>query len=144
MTMTMEHNNNRHLGSMGLDHLPYSHGPHFTNPFNASNNQMYHGMSSNNVGFDAIAKQNVRSSSAQLPFSHASTAAPPLHAHYQNTPYQSHDLLGASQDLINSRNSYDQSAPPVNSFAPTSAPFVNGYGAVTSGPQEESRRVSHT
>ena len=144
MTMTLDHNNNRHLGSMGFDHLPYGNGPHFTNPFSGGNQLFGAGMSSNNVGFDAIAKQNARTA-APLPYASAPATAPSLHASYQGNTFPQPDLMGMSQDLVNhNRQSYDQPAPSVSSFAPTSAPYVNSYGAVAPGPQQEERRLSHS
>ena len=144
MTMTMDHNSNRHLGSMGFDHLPYNSGPHFTNPFVPGGGQIYGtGMSSNNVGFDAIAKHNSRTS-APLPYASSPPTAPSVHTGYQAHSFPQPDLIGMSQDLVNhNRPQYDQAPPP--SYAPTSTPYVNSYGAVAPVPQpDDGRRLSHS
>ena len=151
MAMTMEHSTNRHIGSMGFDHLPYGNGPQFTNPWAPANGQIFGtGIGSNNNGFDGIGKsQNARSTPPSLPYS-SLPAASSMGASYQHSPYPQPDLVRMSQDLVNQNaHSYDHgySAPPssVGSFAPTSAPYVNSYGAVAHTPQhEEPRRLSQS
>lgn len=152
MTMTMEQSNNRHLGSMGFDHLPYGSGPQFTNPWAPANGQIFgSGMSSHNNAFDGMAakSQNARTTPPSLPYSSLPTASS-ISATYPNSPYPQADLVRMSQDLVNQNaHSYDQgySAAPssVGSFAPTSAPYVNSYGAVAHAPpNEEPRRLSQS
>ena len=142
--MTLDHNNNRHLGSMGFDHLPYGNGPQFTNPFASGGSHLYGGgMSSNNVGFDAIAKQSSRPSLGGLPYASGPTHAPPTNAPYQGNSFSQGDLVGMSQDLLHhNRPSYEPPTSSVASFAPTSAPYASSYAAVA--PQDESRRLSHS
>lgn len=151
MTMTMEQSSNRHLGSIGFDHIPYGNGPQFTNPWSPANGQIFGGgMNSNHSGFDNIAKsQNARTSPPSIPYSSLPTTTS-MTATYQNSPYPQPDLVRMSQDLVNQNaHSYDQgySAAPsaVGSFAPTSAPYVNSYGAIAHTPHhEEPRRLSQS
>jgi len=155
MTLTLDHNNNRHLGSMGFDHMPYGNSPHFTNPWaNTPSNGLSFptSMSSNNVGFDALAKQQAaRTTTAAMPYSSVPASAPSMNAgnNYSSTPYGQTDLMNLSQDLINhGRPAYDQgysAAPSVNSFAPTSSPYVGSYGGVAQAPQaDDVRRLSQS
>ncbi|KAL9124368.1 MAG: hypothetical protein Q9217_006296 [Psora testacea] len=139
---------------MGFNHLPYGNGPPFTNPWASSNGQLFGGgMSSNEVGFDAIAKQQTTraTTASSLPYSSVSVTASPMNAGaYANQQYQQADLRSMSQDLVNqNRPAYEQaySAAPtsVGNFAPTSATYVNSYGGVAQAPQqEEPTRLSHS
>lgn len=148
MTMTMDQRNH-HLGSsMNFDHMGYSNGPHFTNPWSAgspAHPQLF--TSSNNVGFDAIAKQQAaRSSTASMPYSSLSATAPSMGAGFS---YGSSNLLDMSQDLLNQpRSTYEQgySAAPssAHTYAPTSAPYVSNFGSLPQAPQHDERRLSHT
>ena len=150
--MTLEHSNNRHLGTMGFDHLPYGSGPQFTNPWAPANGQMFGAsVGSGNQGFEQLPKQPTsRATTASLPYSSVPAPAPSMNANYESTTYPQGDLVGVSQDLVNqSRQPYDQSysaAPTsVGSFVPTSAPYVNSYGSVAHAPQqEEPRRLSQS
>ena len=149
MAITLDNSNNRHLGSIGFDHLPYGHSPQFTNPW-AQNGQLFGGsMSSSNVGFDAIAKQqqNSRTSTASLPFSSVSATAPSMNGNYQSSSYPQTDLVSMSQEFVNNnRHAYDTnySAAPssVSSFAPTSSPYGSSYAPVAHTPQHEEQRRS--
>lgn len=148
MTMTMDQRNN-HLGStMGFDHMSYNNGPQFTNPWSAgspAHPQLF--QNSNNAGFDALAKQQIaRSGTASMPYSSHSATAPSIGAGYS---YASSNLLDMSQDLLNHpRSTYEQgySAAPssVNSYAPTSAPFVSNFNGVAQTQQQDERRLSHS
>ena len=142
---------NHHLGStMGLDHMPYGNGPQFTNPWSSgspAHPQLF--PNSNNVGFDALAKQQAaRSSSVSMPYSSIPASAPSIPA--GNYQYGSSSLVDMSQDLLNPpRSGYEQgySAAPssVSSYAPTSAPYVNSYGSVVPPQQHDDvRRLSHS
>ncbi|MDI1488349.1 MAG: hypothetical protein OHK93_007624 [Ramalina farinacea] len=151
MAMTLDNSNNRHLGSLGFDHLPYGHSPQFTNPW-AQNGQLFgSSMSSSNVGFDAIAKQqqqNSRVTTASVPF--PSSSAPSLNGNYQTTSYPQPELVSMSQDLVNNNrqpydNSYSAAPSSVGSFAATSSPYGNTYAPVAHTPHpDEHRRLSHS
>lgn len=143
---------NHHLGStMAFDHMPYGNGPHFTNPWSSASPahpQLF--PNSNNLGFDALAKQQAaRSSTASLPYTSVPASAPSIGAStYQ---YGSSNLLDMSQDLLNHpRSTYDHgySAAPSSSvptYAPTSAPYVGNYENVASAQQhDEVRRLSQS
>ncbi|KAL9097359.1 MAG: hypothetical protein Q9163_006358 [Psora crenata] len=163
MAMTLDHGGDRHLGSLGYDHMSYGNGPPFTNPWVPSNTQLFTtgAMNTTNVAFDPIHKQqNPRVATTQLPYSSlsAAAAAPSMNAGaYSSQQYPQSDLMSMTQDLINhSRPAvYDQgysTAPAsVASFAPTSAPYTSSYGTVAQAPpppppsqQEEPRRLSHS
>lgn len=151
MTMTMDQRNNHHLGSsMGFDHMPYGNGPQFTNPWSSgspAHPQLF--SSSNNTGFDALAKQqNARSSTASMPYTSVPASAPSLPA--GGYSYGSSNLLDMSQDLLNHpRSTYESgySAAPtsVGSYAPTSAPYVSNFGGLPQPQQQDdARRLSHS
>ena len=157
MTMTMDQRNN-HLGtSMGFEHMPYgSSGLSFTNPWNSGSSThapqlLQSSMGSNNATFDTLAKQqNARASTASMPYSSVATSAPSLGATAGYSSYGQSQLLDMSQDLLNhSRSTYEQNystAPnSVNTYAPTSSPYVNAYGSVAQPqPQDEVRRLSQS
>ena len=156
MTMTMEQQH-RQLG-VGFDHLSYpGHSPQFSNPWAATStaNSGTHLFpttlaTNNNNNFDALAKQQLaRTGSVSMPYSSIPASAPPVSAHsgYATGNYGQHDLLNISQDLINlPRPAYDQNfstAPSssMNTYAPTSSPYLNPYGQL-SQPQQDTRRLS--
>lgn len=150
MTMTMDQRNH-HLGStMGFDHMSYGNGPQFTNPWSAgspAHPQLF--PTSSNSGFDALAKQQAaRSSTASLPYSSIPASAPSMGA--GSYSYGGSNLLDMSQDLLNHpRSSFEQgySAAPssVNTYAPTSAPYVSNFGNVAQPQQhDEVRRLSQS
>ena len=156
--MTMDQRNHG-LGSMGFDHMPYGNGPQFTNPWGASSSPTPHphifpnSVASNNAGFDAIAKQQAqRATTVSMPYSSVPASAPSMGASngFPSTTYGQSELLGMSQDLLNShpRSTYEQgySAAPtsVNTYAPTSTPYVSAYGSVTQPQQDEVRRLSQS
>lgn len=147
--MTMDQRNH-HLGStMGFDHMSYGNGPQFTNPWSAgspAHPQLY--PSSNNVGFDSLAKQQAtRSSTASMPYSSLPATAPSMGVGYS---YGSSNLLDMSQDLLNHpRTLYEQgySAAPSSSahtYAPTSVPYVSSFGGLPQPQHHDERRLSHT
>ena len=148
--MTMDQRNH-HLGStMGFDHLPYGSGPQFTNPWAAgspAHPQLF--PSHNNAGFDALAKQQTaRASTAPMSYSSIPASAPSMGTgSYQ---YGSSNLLDMSQDLLNPPRStyepnYSTAPSSVNSYAPTSAPYVGTYGNVSQPQhQDEVRRLSQS
>jgi len=148
MTMTMDQRNH-HLGStMGFDHMSYSNGPHFTNPWSAASPAHPQSFSnSNNAGFDSLAKQQgARSSTASMPYSSLPTTTSSMGPGYS---YGSSNLLDMSQDLLNHpRSIYDQgySAAPsssVHTYAPTSAPYASNFGGLPLPQQQDERRLSH-
>ena len=155
--MTMDQRNN-HLGSsMGFDHMPFSSGLSFSNPWN-SGSSAHHApqllqtsMGSSNAAFDTLSKQsNARASTASMPYSSIPASAPSLSASNGYSNYGPSQLLDMSQDLLNhSRSTYDQTyttAPSsINSYAPTSAPYANTYGSVAQPQQQDHvRRISQS
>ena len=133
---------------MDFDHMSYSNGPQFTNPWSAgspTHPQLY--PSSNNAGFDALAKQQAaRSSTASMPYSSLPAIAPSMGAGYS---FGSSNLLDMSQDLLNHpRSSYDQgysaAQSSVHTYAPTSAPYVSNFGGLPQPQQQDERRLSHS
>lgn len=150
MTMTMDQQH-RQLGTLGYDH-PYSggQGPQFTNPWGSATQ---HSFGSTGAGFGSVAKQqSSRSSSVSMsyPSIAATTTASSMGAvsGYAHATYGQQDLLGLSQDIINtSRSTYDQgyAAAPASSvatYATISAPF-GPYGNVPQNQQQsQTRRLS--
>ena len=148
---------NHHLGSMGLDHMPYGNGPHFTNPWGSSSSanhapQLFpSSVGLNTAGFDALAKQQAaRSTTASMPYSPVPASAPSLSAGPTYPNYGQSQLLDMSHGLLNHpRSTYEQgySAAPssTSTYAPTSAPYVGSYGAIPQPQQQdEIRRLSHS
>ena len=147
--MTLDHQNNRHLGGIPFDHMHYSNGPQFTNPWSsaASNGHLsYQPMSSNNMGFDAIAKQAQRPSTTSLSYSSVPASAPLATNGYSSAaPYGNSDLVNMSQDLLNNAHSSYSTAPSsVGTYAPTSVPYNTAFGSVAPAQSQESRRLSAT
>lgn len=154
MAMTMEQQN-RHLGSVGFDHLSYSGpGPQFSNPWGATSSghsgaHLYPTALGTSNNFDALAKtQAVRANSVSMPYTSMAGSAPSVGASsgYSNGSYAQPDLLNLSHDLVNSsRSTYDQgySAAPTssaNAYAPTSSPYLTPFGNLSQ--QQDSRRLS--
>ena len=149
MTMTLDHQNNRHLGGPPFDHLSYGSGPHFSNPWSSESSHphlSYQPMSSNNMGFDALAKQAQRPSTSSLPYSSVPASAPLATSGYSAAPpYGSSDLVNFSQDLLNHANTGYSTAPAsVGTYAPTSVPYPTTYSSVAPPHSQDSRRLSAT
>ena len=153
MTMTMDQQH-RQLGSLGF---PYSGpGPQFTNPWGSA---AQHSFGSSGADFGGVAKQQPsRSSSVSMYLPVSGGNAPSIAATstsssmgavsgYSNATYGQQDLLGLSQDIINtSRSTYDQSyaaapASTVTTYAAISAPFGH-YGSLSPNQQNSTRRLS--
>lgn len=150
---------NGHLGGMNFDHMSYAHSPQFTNPW-TSNQSAHHAphlfpnsMATSNAGFDALKQpQSVRSTTSSLPYSALPASAPSIPTTNGYTSYASSNLLDMSQELLKPeypRSTYEQgySAAPssVNSYAPTSAPYVGSYTTLAQPQQaDEIRRLSHS
>ncbi|KAL9045684.1 MAG: hypothetical protein Q9214_001313 [Letrouitia sp. 1 TL-2023] len=154
--MTMDHQQ-RQLGAIGFDHMPYpTTQPQFTNPWastpSTSSSHLYSApLASNNAGFDALAKQQAaRATSTSMPFTSAPVSAPSIAAsnNYPAQPYDQQHLLGLSQDLLSHpRSNYEQgfssaSTPPVNSYPPTSAPYLGNFTGVSQQAPDSERRQS--
>lgn len=145
MAITLEHQNNRHLGGMPFDHMQYSAGPQFTNPWSSAASTAhltaYQPLSSSNMGFDAIAKQNQRPSTTTLPYSSIPASAPLSNNGYPSAaPYGNPDLVNMSQDLLNHANSGYSNAPSsVGTYAPTSVPYPTAFAQ-----SQDARRLSAT
>ncbi|KAI9698144.1 MAG: hypothetical protein M1836_004146 [Candelina mexicana] len=163
MTMAVE-NQQRHLGSMAFDHLPYTGGPQFTNPWDTTASSA----SSTHLfppGLNPITRQHTASeTNASMPYSSMPVSAPSIAAgnNLPLLPYGQDDSLRASQELLHTSRSYgnDQtySTAPSASYAPTSAPYSTvgytqsrGSFAVTPSSQAQTsqqpnpneRRLSH-
>jgi len=158
----------RHLGSMAFDHMPYQAGPpHFSNPWGSSasthsTSQLFPtSLSASNMGYDPLPKpQNTRTSTMSLPYtSLAASTAPVNTSSYQTLPYGQSELLNSSQDLLSvPRSTYEQSytSAPSPSQATTSyATHAGTYAPVGSygqsliqqqqqQQQDSARRLSHT
>ncbi|KAI4231473.1 MAG: hypothetical protein L6R40_007723 [Gallowayella cf. fulva] len=158
MTLTMDPQQ-RQLGAIGFDHMAYPPPqPQFTNPWasttsTSTSSHLYPApLSNNNVGFDALAKQQAaRHSATSMAYTSAPISAPSLTPSnaYSNSPYDQQQMLGLSQDLLSHpRSSYEQgytgsSSPAVASYAPTSAPYVGSYGGASHhGPDSDRRQSS--
>ena len=152
MTMTMDQQQNRHLGAIGFDSMPYAAPqPQFTNPWSTatsgtSNAHLFApSLGSGSVGFDALAKQAPRANTVSMAYPSMSISAPAMNATngYSNGPYNQ-DLLGLPQDLLTPRSTYEQAyssapAPSNSAYPPTSAPYIASFSGL---PQDE-RRLSH-
>lgn len=158
MTMTLDQRSH-HLGGMNFDHMSYAHSPQFTNPWSSSQSaphapQLFSSsVGTSSVVFDALKQsQNPRSTTSSMPYSSVSASASSLPASNGYTSYATSNLLDMSQDLLKpeySRSTYEQgySAAPssVNSYAPTSAPYVSSYSTLAQPQQsDEIRRLSHS
>ncbi|KAL8774777.1 MAG: hypothetical protein Q9209_000716 [Squamulea sp. 1 TL-2023] len=108
-------------------------------------------MSNNNVGFDALAKQQAaRHNPTSMAYSSAPVSAPSITSSngYSTSPYDQHQMLGLSQDLLNHpRPNYEHgytgsSSPAAASYAPTLAPYVGSYGGVSHHGSDSDRRQS--
>ncbi|KAL9004287.1 MAG: hypothetical protein Q9188_002892 [Gyalolechia gomerana] len=158
MTLTMDPQQ-RQLGAIGFDHMSYPPPqPQFSNPWASTtsaspSSHMYATpLGSNNIGFDAIAKQQAaRSNGVSMSYTAAPVSAPALTSNnaYPSAPYdQQQHMLGLSQDLLNSsRSSYEQgytgtSSPAVAPYAPTSTSYVGSYGSVSQHGSDSDRRQS--
>lgn len=156
--MTMDQRNH-HLGGINFDHMSYNNSPQFTNPWSSSQSaphapQLFpSSMGGNNASFDALKQQqNIRSTTSSMSFPSAPASAPSMPATNGYPSYATSNLLDMSQDLLKPeypRSTYEQgySAAPssVNSYAPTSAPYVSSYSTVTQPQQaDEIRRLSHS
>lgn len=127
----------RHLGSLSFDHMPYSGPPQFTNPWvtNTSANTTSHlfptSMAQNNLGFEALAKQQAsRANSVSMPYTSVPVSAPSIGSgtSYSSTPYGQSGLLSLPQDLLTPRpyndNSYNSApSPNPNIYAPSSSQY---------------------
>ncbi|KAL8943743.1 MAG: hypothetical protein Q9216_000849 [Gyalolechia sp. 2 TL-2023] len=150
----------RQLGAIGFDHMSYPPPqPQFSNPWasttsSSPSSHMYATpLASNNIGFDAIAKQQAaRSNGVSMAYTSAPVSAPALTSNngYPNAPYdQQQHMLGLSQDLLNSsRSGYEQgytgtSSPAVAPYAPTSTSYVGSYGSVSQHGSDSDRRHSY-
>ncbi|KAI9876036.1 MAG: hypothetical protein M1830_007476 [Pleopsidium flavum] len=140
MTMAID-NQQRHLGSMAFDHMPYPGPPHFTNPWapttsaNTTSQLFPTSMAQNNLGLEAIAKQQAaRASSVSMPYTSIPVTAPSISAgsSFPTVPYGQPGLLSLPQDLLNpARSSYGSESsytsapsPNPNAYAPTSASYA--------------------
>lgn len=148
-----------HLGGINFDHLPYANSPQFSNPW-ASTQSASHApqlfptsMGSSSAGYDALKQQsNVRSTTSSVPYSSTPASAPSMSAANGYPPFASSSLLDMSQDLLKPefpRSTYEQgySGPPssINSYAPTSAPYVGSYSTLAQPSQsDEIRRLSQS
>ena len=144
--MTMDHQTNRHLGGgLSFDHMPYGSSPHFTNPWGSSspNPHMYpQTLNTNNMGFDAIAKQAQKNTTSSLPYSSIPAPSPMASTGYSAPPYDSSHLVNMSQELLNQQG-YSGAQSSVNSYAPTSVPYSSPFGGVAPVGSEP-RRISHS
>ena len=135
MTMTMEQH--RQLGAVGFDQFS---DPWASTTSANSVSQLYPtSLGSNNLGFDALAKQQVaRASSASMPYSSMTASTPAIAASgaYSTGSYGQQGVMNLSQDLLNPpRATYNQgySAAPsssINAFSSASNMFLAPYGNI--------------
>ena len=142
--MTLDHQNNRHLGGLSFD--PYSHGPQFSNPFSsgASSGHLAYQPMGNSMGFDALAKQAQRASTSSLPYSSVPASAPLATSGFSTSQYGGSDLVNMSQDLLNNAQSGFSGAPSVGSYASSSVPYSTPYTSIAPPQAQDSRRISQT
>jgi hypothetical protein len=140
----------RQLGAVGYDQ--------FTNPWTPTNSahsvsQLYPAsLGSNNVGFDALAKQQVaRASSTAMPYNSIATSTPSIAASggYSTGSYSQPGMMNLPQDLLNpSRSMYNPGysaapSPSVNTFSSASNMFLTPFGNLSQQSQQEmNRRLS--
>lgn len=163
MAMAVDNRQQPQLNTMGYDHLRYP-APHFTNPWvstpAAPSSQLYPtSLASNASGldkFDHAGQQHIaRPTSLSIPYHGLPVTAPPLGSgiSLSDGAYESQNLLGASQDLLNPSRTYpsgysSSASPNTNNYAPTSAPqYSMDYSNSTRSPytyqQDTARRSSH-
>ena len=149
-----------HLGGINFDHMPYGNSPQFSNPWASSQSSPHathlfpSSMGTSNAGFDALKQpSNLRSTTSSVPYSSAPASAPSMPATNGYPSYATSNLLDMSQDLLKPefpRSTYEQgytTAPSsINSYAPTSAPYVGSYSSTLAQPQQsdEVRRLSQS
>lgn len=156
MTLTMDPQQ-RQLGAIGFDHMSYPPPqPQFSNPWASTtsvspSSHLYPApLASNNLGFDAIAKQQIaRNNATSMSYSSAPIGAPtmPSSNGYSASSYDpQQQMLGMSQNLMNhTSGGYEQaytgtSSPAITSYAPTSAPYGGSYGTVSQHGSDSDRR----
>jgi hypothetical protein len=161
--MTMAIDNQQRFGGMNFDHMPYTNGPQFNDPWTSasSRSQTHNIYATHGLNLDGIAKQQQQQpqrmqqhvgSYANVP---AASAGSPLLADV----YGSQDLLTMSQDLLSpnrplstgygNETSYSSAPSPVHSaYPPTSSPYESmGYApapvrSTYAIQQQDSRRLS--
>jgi len=138
MTMAVD-TQQRHLGSLAFDHMPYSGPPQFTNPWvtapsaHTTSHLFPSSMAQNNLGFDALAKQQAsRANSVSMPYSSIPVTAPSIGAGttFSSPAYGQSGLLGLPQDLLhtprpyaNDNNYNGAPSPNSNVYAPSTSPY---------------------
>jgi uncharacterized Zn-finger protein len=161
--MAVDNRQQSQLNTMGYGHLRFP-APHFTNPWvstpAAPSSQLYPtSLASNASGldkFDHGSQQHIaRPTSLSIPYHGLPVSAPPLGSGISlpDGAYESQNLLGASQDLLNPSRTYpsaysSSASPNTNNYAPTSAPqYSMDYSNSTRSPyayqQDTARRSSH-
>lgn len=148
----------RHLGGVGFDHLPYptsSHqfsGPSWPASTAAISNQVYpSALGPSTSRFEALVKQEVaRNNNISLPYTSLSTSTSSIGAPSAYGPYgQQQDLLNLPPNFSNiSRQTFEHgySAAPVSSedaYAAIPAPYLNTYESLSPQPQQQQQH-SHT
>lgn len=147
----------RHLGGVGFDHLPY---PISSHPLSgqswpastaaAISNQMYpSALGSSTSSFEALVKQQVaRNNSLSLPYTSLSASTASIGAPSAYGPYGQQDLLNLPTSFSNiPRQTFEHgySAAPVSSedaYASMPAPYLNTYGSMSQ--QQQQQQQSHT
>jgi len=162
MTMAVD-TQQRHLGSLAFDHMPYPGPPQFTNPWvtTPSTNTTSHlsptSMAQNNLGLDALAKQQAsRANSASMPYTSIPVTAPSIGAGttFSSTAYGQSGLLSLSQDLLNTPRPYANDnhyntapSPNPNVYAPSTSPYpplnyAQSFQQQQQQAQDDARRLS--
>lgn len=153
-------NQQRHLGSMTFDHMPYPGPPHFTNPWapttsTDTTSQLFPtSLAQSNLGLEAIAKQQAaRANSVSMPYTSIPVTAPSIGAgsNFPTAPYGQPGLLSLPQDLLNpprssygSENSYTTAPSPTpNVYAPTPASYAPlGYAQSFQHQQQQQQQAN--
>ena len=152
--MAIENQQRHQLGPMNFDHLPYTASPQFSNPW-ASTSSPHNGFPS--LEYNSLHKtQSTRPTTMSMPYTSLPATAPSLStASYAGLSYGQNDLLGQSQDLMNSsRPMYDggyssASTQPSNAYTSAPAPYapLASYGqslAQQQQAQQDNRRMSES
>ena len=152
----------RHLGSLAFDHMPYPGPPQFTNPWvtttsaNATSHLFPTSMAQNNLGFDALAKQQAsRVNSVSMPYASIPVSAPSIGAgtSFSSAAYGQPGLLSLPQELLTPRpygndNSYASApSPNPNVYAPSSTQYqpvsyTQSFQQQQQQAQDNARRLS--
>ncbi|OBT62963.1 hypothetical protein VE03_07636 [Pseudogymnoascus sp. 23342-1-I1] len=169
--MAIDHQQ-RQFGALNFDHMPYSHSPHFTNPWSASSapppQSLYSSSHNlNPISLDSIPKEPPARlgshTSSMPPYASAPQTSAPAGSAPMATVYGQQQMLSLPQDVMNQNRgqppnpSYGSSvsyssggsshptyatSTPYDSMGYTTAPVRSTYALQQQAQADNSRRLS--